>query len=286
MKTKTTLVRTVAVFAMFMLFNCNKNPKASENLLSASNVDSASAKQDPLVDVPMPAKLDSAMRQSFDKETYQELKKLSKKNVKSFFITKENYLKMIDDLPVGADRVSFSFVQFNSAKFPGKYKELSKFDGSLYMLYSYIDKNGKNLTQKNYAILSVKDAVEVSEVDFKVMAEDYVNNIKSKIDHFVKGTQGNSFSVRISREDLEAYKARMATKKDIGKFKITLAQWIVFDNFLTKGQSSALSKKLSYFADENVGQMTFITDCVGANGQNIEDLSGDDMNVLCPNICD
>jgi hypothetical protein len=27
---------------MFMLFNCNKNPKASENLLSASNVDSAS----------------------------------------------------------------------------------------------------------------------------------------------------------------------------------------------------------------------------------------------------
>ena len=152
MKTKTTLMRTVAVFAMFMLFNCNKNPKASENLLSASNVDSASAKQDPLVDVPMPAKLDSAMRQSFDKETYQELKKLSKKNVKSFFITKENYLKMIDDLPVGADRVSFSFVQFNSSKFPGKYKELAKFDGLLYMLYSYIDKNGKNLTDKNYAI--------------------------------------------------------------------------------------------------------------------------------------
>lgn len=286
MKTKTTLMRTVAVFAMFILFNCNKNPKTSEDLLSASNVDSASVKQDPLVDVPMPAKLDSAMRQSFDKETYQELKKLSKKNVKSFFITKENYLKMIDDLPVGADRVSFSFVQFNSAKFPGKYKELSKFDGSLYMLYSYIDKNGKNLTQKNYAILSVKDPVEVSEVDFKVMAEDYVNNIKSKIDHFVKGTQGNTLSVRISREDLEAYKARMATKKDIGKFKITLAQWVVFDNFLTKGQSSALSKKLSYFADENVGQMTFITDCVGTNGQNIEDLSGDDMNVLCPNICD
>ena len=69
MKTKTTLVRTIAVFAMFMLFNCNKNPKASENLLSASNVDSASGKQDPLVDVPMPAKLDSAMRQNFDKET-------------------------------------------------------------------------------------------------------------------------------------------------------------------------------------------------------------------------
>ena len=125
MKTKTTLMRTVAVFAMFILFNCNKNPKTSEDLLSASNVDSASTKQDPLADVPMPAKLDSAMRQSFDKETYQELKKLSKKNVKSFFITKENYLKMIDDLPVGADRVSFSFVQFNSAKFPGKYKELS-----------------------------------------------------------------------------------------------------------------------------------------------------------------
>ena len=91
---------------------------------------------------------------------------------------------------------------------------------------------------------------------------------------------------KIARKRTHGFRARMATKKDIGKFKITLAQWVVFDNFLTKGQSSALSKKLSYFADENVGQMTFITDCVGANGQNIEDLSGDDMNVLCPNICD
>jgi hypothetical protein len=88
------------------------------------------------------------------------------------------------------------------------------------MLYSYIDKNGKNLTDKNYAILSVKDAVEVSEVDFKVMAEDYVTNIKSKIDHFVKGTQGNTLSVRISREDLEAYKARMATKKILVNLKL------------------------------------------------------------------
>jgi hypothetical protein len=52
----------------------------------------------------------------------------------------------------------------------------------------------------------------VSEVDFKVMAEDYVTNIKSKIDH-LKRTQGNTLSVRISREDLEAYKARMATKR-------------------------------------------------------------------------
>jgi hypothetical protein len=87
------------------------------------------------------------------------------------------------------------------------------------MLYSYIDKNGKILP-KNYAILSVKDAVEVSEVDFKVMAEDYVTNIKSKIDHFVKGTQGNTLSVRISREDLEAYKARMATKKILVNLKL------------------------------------------------------------------
>ena len=92
-------------------------------------------------------------------------------------------------------------------------------------------------------------------------------------------------SVRISREDLEAYKARMATKKDIGIFKITLAQWVVFDNFLTKGQSSALSKKLSYFADENVGQMTFITDCQNAQGSDVESLSGFDLNTFCPNDC-
>jgi hypothetical protein len=37
----------------------------------------------------MPAKLDSAMRKSFDAETYVELKKLNSKNVKSFYITKK-----------------------------------------------------------------------------------------------------------------------------------------------------------------------------------------------------
>jgi hypothetical protein len=65
----------------------------------------------------MPAKLDSAMRKSFDAETYVELKKLNSKNVKSFYITKENYLSMIDNLPENAEKVVFSFVQFNKSKF-------------------------------------------------------------------------------------------------------------------------------------------------------------------------
>ena len=37
---------------------------------------------------------------------------------------------MIDQIPVNADRVAFSFVQFNKVKFPNKYQELTKFDGS------------------------------------------------------------------------------------------------------------------------------------------------------------
>lgn len=286
MKKQATFFRIVATTVLFTILSCNKNPNSTQNIISSENADSASLKIDPLAHIPMPAKLDSAMRQSFDKETYQELKKLNKKNGKSFYITKENYLKMIDNLPVDADRVSFSFVQFNSAKFPGKYKELSKFDGSLYMLYSYIDKSGKILTGKTYAVLSVKDALEIPEADFNIMFEDYKTNIKPKIDRFVKGPQGNTLSVRITRTDLEAYKARMATKKDIGKFKITLAQWQPISNFTTKDQQNSLLNKLSGFTDDNVGQMTFITDCVGANGQNINSLSGDDFNSFCPTDCD
>lgn len=285
MKKQATFFRIVAATVLFTILSCNKNPNSSQNIIPTEKTDSASLKIDPLAHVPMPAKLDSAMRQSFDKETYQELKKLNKKNVKSFFITKENYLKMIDNLPTDADRVAFSFVQFNSAKFPSKYKELSKFDGTLYMLYYYMDKTGKILTGKTYAVLSVKDAVEIPEVDFNIMFEDYKTNIKPKIDRFVKGPQGNTLSIKISRIDLEAYKGRMASKKDIGKFKITLAQWQPISNFLTKDQQNALSKKLSSFSDKNVGQMTFITDCEDTNGQNILSLSGDDFSGFCPSDC-
>ena len=286
MKKQATFFKMLAAVVLFTTLSCNKNPNSTQNIISAEKADSASLKIDPLAHIPMPEKLDSAMRQSFDKETYQELKKLNKKNAKSFYITKENYLKMIDNLPADADRVAFSFVQFNSAKFPGKYKELSKFDGSLYMLYSYTDKSGKILTGKTYAVLSVKDAVEISEADFNIMFEDYKTNIKPKIDRFVKGPQGNTLYVKITRTDLEAYKARIATKKNIGKFKITLAQWQSTSDFLTRDQQNVILNKLSSFTDDNVGQMTFITDCEDANGQNINSLSGDDFNSFCPTICD
>lgn len=285
MKIKTTFFKIVAVSLLFALLNCNKSPKSTQNIISAESSNTTQSVQDPLAHIPMPAKLDSAMRQSFDKETFQELKKLSKKNSRFFYITKENYLSMINNLPAGAENVAFSFVQFNSTKFPGKYKELTKFDGALYMLYYYMDKTGKNITGKTYAVLSLKEAVEIPEADFKVMFEDYKSNIKPKIDRFVKGPQGNTLSVKIAKTDLEAYKAKLDAQKNVGKFKITLAQWQTTSNFLTKDQSNALTQKLSFFSEDNVGQMTFITDCEDTSGQNIADLSGDDYSCLCPNVC-
>lgn len=286
MKTQTTFFKIVALSVLFLILSCNKSPKSNQDLISTQGTeDSALAQTNPLAHIPMPAKLDSAMRQSFDKETYKELKKLNSKNSRFFYITKENYLSMIDNLPADAENVAFSFVQFNSAKFPGKYKELSKFDGTLYMLYYYMDKNGKNITGKTYAVLSLKNAVEVSEADFNVMFGDYKTNIKPNIDRFVKGSQGNTLSVKIAKTDLEAYKAKLQTVKNVGKFKITLAQWQSTPNFLTKDQINALTKKLSYFTEDTVGQMTFITDCEDTSGQNIADLSGDDYSRLCPTAC-
>ena len=63
---------------------------------------------------------------------------------------------MIEQIPAGADRVAFSFVQFNKDKFLINIKELAQFDGELYMLYYYMDKSGKNITGKAYAMLDVK----------------------------------------------------------------------------------------------------------------------------------
>jgi len=238
-----------------------------------------------LAHVPMPAKLDSAMRHSFDRETYKILKKLNSKNAKSFKVNKDNYLQMIERIPADADRVAFSFVQFNKDKFPNQYPELAQFDGELYMLYYYMDKSGKNVTGKTYAMLDVKQTIEIEEKDYEVMENDYINNIKPYIDKVVKGTQGNTLRVKIMKDELRAYKNRALTKKNIKNFKITLAQWVNYEPLLSKTESSILRKKLKLYTDESVGQMTFITDCQNPEGGDVETLSGFDLNHFCPQDC-
>ena len=200
-----------------------------------------------LAHVPMPVKLDSAMRHSFDTVTYKILKKLNPKNVKSFKVSKENYLKMIDQIPVNADRVAFSFVQFNKVKFPNKYQELTKFDGSLYLLYYYMDKSGNNVGNKAYAMLDVNNIVEVSVADYQIMENDYIQNIKPQIDAVVQGAQGNTLRVKITKDELLAYKNRVNPKSNVKNFKITLAQWVSYNNLLTKNESNVLKKKLLFF---------------------------------------
>jgi len=238
-----------------------------------------------LAHVPMPVKLDSAMRHSFDTVTYKILKKLNPKNVKSFKVSKENYLKMIDQIPVNADRVAFSFVQFNKAKFPNKYQELTKFDGSLYLLYYYMDKSGNNVGNKAYAMLDVNNIVEVSEADYQIMENDYIQNIKPQIDAVVQGAQGNTLRVIIPKDELLAYKNRVNAKSNVKNFKITLAQWVSYNNLLTKNESNVLKKNLLFFNEQTVGQLTIITDCENNNGGNVQSLSGFDLMNPCPQDC-
>ena len=79
MKTRTIFLRIVAFCAMFFIVSCSKNSKSPQNLISSEKT--ANSSEDPLAHVPMPAKLDSAMRKSFDAETYVELKKLNSKTL-------------------------------------------------------------------------------------------------------------------------------------------------------------------------------------------------------------
>lgn len=272
MKKKSTLYFLGYCMMFFLLFSCGDQKKLSKDDLL-------------LAHIPIPPKLDSAMRHSFDTVTYKILKKLNAKKEKSFKVNKENYLQMIEQIPVNADRVAFSFVQFNKAKFPNKYQELTKFDGSLYVLYYYIDKTGKNVSNKVFAMLDVNNTVEISEADYQIMENDYIQNIKPQIDAVVQGAQGNTLRVIIPKDELLAYKNRVNAKSNVKNFKITLAQWVNYEALLTSNETHALRNKLKMFNDESAGQMTFITDCQNAQGSDIESLSGFDLNAFCPNDC-
>lgn len=275
------------VFVMLLvLFSCNKKEnKINDANFISSNMSNVSSGNKLLAHIPMPAKLDSAMRQDFDTITYKVLKRLNPRNVKSFNVSKENYLKMIDNIPDSADRVAFSFVQFNKSKFAGKYTELAKYDGCLYLVYYYMDKNGNNVGGKTYAMLGIQNILEISVADFQVMENDYVKNIKPSIDKFVKGPQGNTLRVKMEKDELLAYKNRAITKSNLRNFKITFAQWVDYDNYLTKNEKGVLKNKLSLFSDNSVGQLTFITDSQDNSGGNINGLSGFDQNSFCPDDC-
>lgn len=272
--------KTVFFFLiLFVLTSCSKKPNnQSENNLP-NNTQSKL-----LSHIPMPANLDSAMRQSFVAETYKILKKLNPKNVKSYTISKENYLKMIDHFPANADRVAFSFVRFDKEKYLNKYSELAKYDDCLYLVYFYMDANGNNIGNKAYAMLGIQNTLEIIGADYQSMTADYRTNIKPDIDKIVKGPQGNTRTVKIKKDELLEYKNRILSKPNAKKFKITLAQWVDY-NVFAKRELSAVWKRLQQFSGNSVGQMTFITDCQDNNGNNINDLSGGDINSTCPNQC-
>lgn len=272
MKTFKLLCIAFSAILFIVLINCSKKEhhEHHENAL--------------LAHLPMPAKLDSAMRQNFDSVTFKILKNLNVKNTKSFVITKNNYFKMIDAIPENANRVAFNFVQFNKAKFPNKYPELSSFDGMLYLIYNYMDAAGKNVGDKAYAILGTNAIVEISSKDLEIMKNDYKTNIKPKIDKIVVGSQGNTLSVKMNKDFLQAYKKLASTKTDVSHFKITLAQMVKISSYKDQ-KNAAFSSKIDSINDDSEGQITFITDCVSKDGSNVNRLSGGDLNSTCPNTC-
>ena len=69
-----------------------------------------------------------------------------------------------------------------------------------------MDKSGKNITGRAYAMLDVKQTIEIDGKDYEIMENDYINNIKPYIDKVVKGTQGNTLRVKMMKDELLAYK--------------------------------------------------------------------------------
>jgi len=148
-----------------------------------------------------------------------------------------------------------------------------------------MDKSGNNEGNKAYAMLDVNNTVEIPLADYQIMENDYIQNIKPQIDAVVQGSQGNTLRVKVSKEELLAYKNRVMTKTNIKNFKITLAQWVSYNNLLTKNESNVLKKKLLFFNEQTVGQLTIITDCENNNGGNVQSLSGFDLMNPCPQDC-
>lgn len=65
----------------------------------------------------------------------------------------------------------------------------------------------------------------------------------------------------------------------------SLAQWQSSLNFLIDNQMNALAQKLSYFSEDNVEQVTFITGCESVSGRNLAGLSGGDYGCLGSTVC-
>jgi hypothetical protein len=65
-----------------------------------------------------------------------------------------------------------------------------------------MDKSGKNITGRAYAMLDVKQTIEIDGKDYEIMENDYINNIKPYIDKVVKGTQGFGTEDAIKNDEI------------------------------------------------------------------------------------
>ena len=135
-------------------------------------------------------------------------------------------------------------------------------------------------------IFKLEDCSYWIQEDSVIFSNDnYIQKIKPQIDPVVKGPQGNTLRVKVSKDELIAYKNRVLSKPNAKNFKITLAQWVNYETLLTSTEANILRKKLKLYNDESAGQMTMITDCENVNGGNVQSLSGFDLMVPCPQDC-
>ncbi|MDF2934417.1 MAG: hypothetical protein K0R36_3748 [Chryseobacterium sp.] len=265
----------LSVIILLLFTNCDGNRKFLEELRKITL-------NKPQYD-PVPPNVAADMRGVFRSKTYLELNKHQLLNSDEFILEKKEWLEMCNFLQ-STNKISvirLYFVQFNS-KLKNEYISLKPYDGKLYILLAYFDGNGKSINNKYYGMMSVNSTVEVTPEDFLIMHEDYKKNIKPLINQFCY-TKDNTEYLSIDLVDfakqqggIEAHDRYVNVKfKDL-KFK--LAE-------VVDPQNAAVKKNKNYYVkkyNNEIGQLTTLTDAEDLAGNPIEGLNNFDMNSLSP----
>lgn len=233
---------------------------------------------------PINGGLAGKMEDSFKNNTYDTLLRRGLIKENNFILDKREWIGINDTLKKYSqiDTIRLYLIQFNQAKFPQKYNELNNYNGKLYILWGYYDRE-KLIGDKYYGVFSIGKTIEVSKADFLIMHNDYKQNIKPLINQFCS-TKDNTECIKIGVKDFKKQASfiglydRYLQPKKIKHLRFKLAEvqnpTIVIS---AKNKKYYIKKYMNEF-----GQLTTLTDSENTDDKKVELLSNYDMNTLCP----
>ncbi|WP_294315593.1 hypothetical protein [uncultured Chryseobacterium sp.] len=287
-------MRTITTFiVIFLLFGIQvpaqiekgmkekfaKFEKETKSILEKEN----KLKGKDFVYIPLDINFARDMRNAFLKYTLPVLDKEGVLRTDTFTLGNQQWRELCDFLQNNSEVtiIRLYFLQFFQNDFKSKYTELAPFDGKLYLGIGFFDHSKNLVSGKYYGMLSVGKTVEIEPQDFIKMHNNYLDNIRSKINNLSTSGENTKYlkidveDFEVQRKIIEVYNSTMSPK-NMHSLTFTLAQAI-----------DPVSPTPFYSSKyiKSQGQLTALTDAIDNNGNVIDHLKNYDMNSLCPEQC-